>query len=91
MQPHYLGDLSKTSRTLGGPDEGDHQYLKKSGAIGTVIRRAPRIHKRNKIRTIPYYEKKHKLGQRVSYQFPNHLFFSESFKNPGPDQWLLSI
>ena len=69
MQPNYLGELSKTSRTLGGPDEGDQQYLKQSGAIGTVIRRAPRIHKRNKIRTIPYYEKKHKLGQRVSYQF----------------------
>ena len=63
MQPHYVGDLSKTSRTLGA-DEVDHQFYKMGN---TVIRRAPRVHKRNKVKQIPYYEKKHKLGQRVSF------------------------
>jgi len=72
MQPHY-GDLSKTSRTVA--DE-DHFMSNKSPsptkqAINAVIRRPHKVHKRNKTRKIAYFQRKHKLGQRVSYIFPN--------------------
>ena len=68
MQPHYLGELSKTSRTLGAEDiDGYPSRINDSiGPGSTVIRRVPKVHRRNKKKMIPYYERKHKLGQRVS-------------------------
>jgi hypothetical protein len=68
MQPHYLGELSKTSRTLAAEDV-DQYNTRINDSIGpgsTVIRRVPKVHKRNKKKIIPYYERKHKIGQRVS-------------------------
>lgn len=65
MQPHYLGELSKTSRTLANEEDQVMSSPTKQ-AINAVIRRPQKIHRRNKIRKIPYYLKKHRLGQRVS-------------------------
>jgi len=67
MQPHYLGELSKTSRTLGAEEQealaqNVHYRNTAGGNVvhtiptnNSVIRRAPRIHRRNRIRRIPYY------------------------------------
>ncbi len=70
MQPHYLGDLSKTSRTLGAEEnESLGQNFRNNGHTiptnNSVIRRAPRIHRRNRVRRIPYYQRMRKVGQRV--------------------------
>jgi len=72
MQPHYLGELSKTSRTLGAEDiDGYPSRINDSiGPGSTVIRRVPKVHRRNKKKMIPYYERKHKLGQRRIIQKP---------------------
>jgi len=66
MQPHYLVDLSKTSRTLAVEDSIE---LNKAGqrkpnvsGASAVIRRAPKIHRRNKMRKIAYYQRNHKVG-----------------------------
>ena len=67
MQPNYLVDLSKTSRTLAAEDSvefnktGNRKVANISGA-SAVIRRAPRIHRRNRERRIAYYQRKHKVG-----------------------------
>jgi len=52
-------DLSKTSRTLGAEDSVDQGKSQiRKGAMtnaSAVIRRAPRIHRRNRVRKISYY------------------------------------
>ena len=82
MQPHYIGENSKTSRTL-GVEENDttqnqgykgNQNGGQSGYLNnSVIRREPRIHRRNRLRKTPYYLTKNKNGQKVSYFTPHAL------------------
>ena len=36
-------------------------------AINAVIRRPHKVHRRNKTKKIAYFQRKHRLGQRVSY------------------------
>lgn len=73
MQPQYLGEISKTSRTMANEDEDVATATKK--AVSAVLRKPHKVHKRNKKRRIPYFLKKHKLGQRVSFNLTNHLHF----------------
>ena len=83
MQPHYLGELSKTSRTLAAEDV-DQYNTRINDSIGpgsTVIRRVPKVHKRNKKKIIPYYERKHKIGQRVSLFEVSIRHFTNIFVN----------
>lgn len=59
MQPHYLGELSKTSRTLGADDldnqvsmiRSNHGQIRSSQAA----RKVQRVHRRVKVRVIPYF------------------------------------
>ena len=63
-------------------------------AINAVIRKPHKVHKRNRIKKIAYFLRKHKIGQRVSYTFIKILTLfsnSESSKNRGEGPWLLSI
>lgn len=97
MQPNYNSELSKTSRTLAADDgaELQNQYIRGAGgpiigAKNSVIRRVPRIHRRNRARRIPYYERKHRVGQRVSIRnFEANLFvlFRGSSRSRGRGQW----
>ena len=51
MQSNYIGDQSKTSRTLGADDNPDLLYVKNSGKgvnPTAVFRQAPKVHRRNK-------------------------------------------
>lgn len=74
MQPHYLGELSKTSRTLGADDldnqvsmiRSNHGQMRSSQAA----RKVQRVHRRVKVRVIPYFQRKHRLGQRRIIQKP---------------------
>jgi hypothetical protein len=75
----------KTSRTLGQEENdvsGTQVNMKSPGQMisvgkvqNSVIKRAPRIHRRNRVRRIPYYLRKPKEIQRVSSQF---LIFLEN-------------
>jgi len=86
MQPQYLQDISKTSRTLGMLEEqqfnetvgGSANKIQVRNAVPTgtagkggqaytnsVIRKPPRIHRRNKgKRLAPYFQRKHRIAQR---------------------------
>ena len=61
MQPQYLQDASKTSRTLGMQEEiAEASRIKAAKQMAnynnnSVIRKPPRIHRRNKGKKIPYY------------------------------------
>jgi|TARA_B110000305_G_C19384604_1_gene611509 hypothetical protein len=82
MQPHYLGELSKTSRTLGADDldnqvsmiRSNHGQMRSSQAA----RKVQRVHRRVKVRVIPYFQRKHRLGQRVSSKSIHLLIISFS-------------
>jgi hypothetical protein len=97
MQPNYNSELSKTSRTLAAEDgaELQNQYIRGAGgpiinAKNSGIRRVPRIHRRSRARKIPYYERKHRAGQRVSISnFDINLFvlFRGSSRSRGRDRW----
>jgi len=75
MQPNYNNDYTKqTSRTLAQDDAEPiaplAQYrvdvVNNENTKNSVIRRAPKIHKRNRARKVPYYLLKKKENQRVS-------------------------
>lgn len=91
MQPQYLQDISKTSRTLGMLEEqqfnetvgGSPNKIQVRNAVPTgtnkggqgyansVIRKPPRIHRRNKgKRLAPYFQRKHRIAQRRIIQKP---------------------
>ena len=54
MQPHYLGEISKTSRTMANDDDDQVSATKK--AVSAVLRKPHKIHKRNKLKRIAYFQ-----------------------------------
>ena len=78
MQPQYIQDVSKTSRTLGMQEETVNVRRAQGGGSNnqgsthnnSVIRRPPRIHRRNRGRRIPYFQKKKRTAQRRIIQKP---------------------